>query len=146
MKQCSKCKTLQPLSSFGSRKIICKQCHRQMRRAWYRANKQHHLQNIRRFNQTVNERISNWKKTLKCCVCSEKESCCLEFHHVDDTTKDFNLSHSWRTVGLPKYISELNKCVVVCSNCHKKIHKKLIKLRRNIARIKISKATFASVV
>lgn len=46
----------------------------------------------------------------------------LEFHHVDETTKDFGLSldklsRSWKRIE-----KELSKCVLVCSNCHKEIH------------------------
>lgn len=46
----------------------------------------------------------------------------LEFHHVDSNEKDFGISskgytRSWETVK-----KELDKCVLVCSNCHKEIH------------------------
>lgn len=46
----------------------------------------------------------------------------LEFHHKDPTKKDFALSaggitHSWETVK-----NELDKCDIVCSNCHREIH------------------------
>lgn len=46
----------------------------------------------------------------------------LEFHHINSDEKDFGISskgytRSWETVK-----KELDKCVLVCSNCHKEIH------------------------
>lgn len=46
----------------------------------------------------------------------------LEFHHVNPEEKDFGVgskgyTRSWDTVK-----KELDKCVLVCSNCHKEIH------------------------
>lgn len=46
----------------------------------------------------------------------------LEFHHTDPAQKDFSISskgytRSWNTV-----VEELNKCIMVCANCHREIH------------------------
>ncbi len=47
----------------------------------------------------------------------------LEFHHVDPTRKDFALdlrslsNRKWSNV-----LKEAEKCILVCSNCHKEIH------------------------
>lgn len=44
----------------------------------------------------------------------------LEFHHLDSNTKDFTISgKSWSFEKLKK---EADKCILVCSNCHKEIH------------------------
>lgn len=57
-----------------------------------------------------------------CVVCSEHHSSCLEFHHIDPTHKDMNISTSLNDVGVETLTAELMKCVVVCANCHRKIH------------------------
>ncbi len=46
----------------------------------------------------------------------------LEFHHLDPQTKSFGISlkgytRSWKAVK-----AELDKCILVCSNCHQEIH------------------------
>lgn len=45
----------------------------------------------------------------------------LEFHHLNPNDKEYDWKtlrlHSWDTI-----LNELNKCICVCSNCHKEIH------------------------
>lgn len=57
----------------------------------------------------------------KCERCGYKANiAALEFHHLDPSTKEFNLSktrHSWEDAK-----RELDKCICLCSNCHKEIH------------------------
>ena len=57
----------------------------------------------------------------KCVLCGY-DTCiaALEFHHVDKSTKERQLStgncHSWE-----EDVEEVKKCALVCSNCHKEI-------------------------
>ncbi len=44
----------------------------------------------------------------------------LEFHHRDPNEKDFTISgKSW---SFDRLKSESDKCMLLCSNCHKEIH------------------------
>jgi len=56
---------------------------------------------------------------------SQCESCGttdnLEFHHIDPSTKDFNLGNSW-TKSWDRILAELEKCYLICYNCHRKEH------------------------
>jgi hypothetical protein len=74
----------------------------------------------KRYNETL-DIFQQWRKTLKCCRCEENDVACLEFHHSDPETKENNVvrmvSRSVKSV-----IKELKKCVVVCANCHRRIH------------------------
>lgn len=45
----------------------------------------------------------------------------LEFHHLDPDEKDFNIS-SKKSISLESIILELDKCILLCSNCHKEAH------------------------
>jgi predicted HNH restriction endonuclease len=59
----------------------------------------------------------------KCQLCSFSEYLgALEFHHIDPKTKDEGVSRLIRGRLRQKVIDEVNKCVLVCSNCHKMIH------------------------
>ena len=60
----------------------------------------------------------------KCEKCGYNENLsALEFHHIDSTTKKFNLNG--RILANGRYedlLEELDKCMLLCSNCHKEIH------------------------
>ena len=60
----------------------------------------------------------------KCEKCGyNKNLGALEFHHLDPSIKEFNLDerHLSNTT-IEKILNELDKCILVCSNCHKEIH------------------------
>jgi len=64
-----------------------------------------------------------------CQVCGyNKCISALEFHHVDEKDKGFDLSTRGLTRSWEKIKNEIQKCILVCSNCHREIHAKLIKL------------------
>lgn len=49
----------------------------------------------------------------------------LEFHHLDPNEKDFGIGKSGHCVAWEKVKKELDKCILVCSNCHREIHGEL---------------------
>ena len=51
----------------------------------------------------------------------------LEFHHVDSSEKDFGISDKGYTRAWDKIKLELDKCVLVCANCHREIHEGITK-------------------
>ena len=59
----------------------------------------------------------------KCSICNYNKCVgALEFHHIDTNEKEFGIgskgyTRSWKSVKL-----ELDKCVLVCANCHREIH------------------------
>lgn len=58
----------------------------------------------------------------KCSVCSyDKCLAALEFHHLDPTKKEFSIS-SYSINDLDLLKLELDKCILLCSNCHREIH------------------------
>ena len=76
--------------------------------------------------QKLKEDAVNYKGG-KCLACGyNKYQGALEFHHVDPSEKDFNISQS-RFLKLQALKPELDKCILLCSNCHKEIHGGLIK-------------------
>lgn len=57
------------------------------------------------------------------CQCCGYKQCKEElvFHHLDPSTKHFNLS-SWKVVKWSTLVKELKKCILVCKRCHAEIH------------------------
>ena len=61
----------------------------------------------------------------KCEICGyDKCIDALEFHHLDPSQKDFGISQKGYTRSWENVKKELDKCIMVCSNCHKEIHSK----------------------
>lgn len=49
----------------------------------------------------------------------------LTFHHSDPSQKDFEIS-TYKTLQMSeKLIAELNKCILLCFNCHMEVHDEL---------------------
>lgn len=67
------------------------------------------------------------------CVCCgyKKYIGALEFHHRNPKQKDFEISRSVRNGFNEKVKKELDKCELVCSNCHKEIHAGLREIPEN---------------
>lgn len=67
----------------------------------------------------------------KCQICGYmKCNRALSFHHKDPSKKDFGLSASGLTRAWTKTQKELDKCILVCANCHMEIHEGIIKLKK----------------
>ena len=50
----------------------------------------------------------------------------LEFHHINPKEKDFTISGGTKSFNTLKL--EVDKCILVCSNCHREIHAGLIQI------------------
>jgi hypothetical protein len=58
-----------------------------------------------------------------CQICGySKCNRALSFHHKDPSKKDFGLSTDGFTRSWEKTKSEIDKCILVCANCHMEIH------------------------
>ena len=57
-----------------------------------------------------------------CSICGyNKNTSALEFHHINQEHKDFHFSNT-KTTNINKIRKELNKCILICANCHREIH------------------------
>lgn len=62
----------------------------------------------------------------KCQRCSYgKCPAAMQFHHLDPTKKDFGIAAGGYTRAWDKVKAELDKCILVCGNCHAEIHEEL---------------------
>ena len=67
------------------------------------------------------EFINQYKIKRGCSRCGERDPVVLDLHH--EGTKELSISdacgYSW---SLARLLEELDKCIVLCANCHKKAH------------------------
>lgn len=110
-KICSRCKTEKEEIEFpvngGRRHSWCKKCHREVVNEKYFQNR---------------EWVNSFKK--KCEICGyDKNKSALEFHHVDKN-KEFGINQLARRAltNKQKIIDEMEKCIVICANCHRELH------------------------
>lgn len=54
----------------------------------------------------------------------------LEFHHKDSTVKDFGISAKGYTRSWEKVKLESDKCILLCANCHREEHNKIMNINK----------------
>ena len=66
--------------------------------------------------------VNKYKDSHPCVACGESRVPCLDFHHLDGgdrvTISDLVNNH----VSLKLLFSEMEKCIILCANCHRMIH------------------------
>lgn len=88
---------------------------------YYNSNKEKVVILSRTRKEKLKQEFEDFKRTLKCSKCDENHISCLEFHHLNPNEKDMEISNM---IGYSKerLERELKKCIVLCSNCHRKLH------------------------
>lgn len=95
-------------------------------RNWY--NSQDEAYKKRRYKQIAKrkaiakEYVHSFKQSKGCENCGENDPVCLDFHHVTDD-KEIDIGSTFNNGWSIKRIQkEIDKCIVLCSNCHRKHH------------------------
>jgi len=63
-----------------------------------------------------------YKKTLSCTKCSENHIATLDFHHVVRSPDNKKIYALIRNGAYAAVFEEIKKCIVLCANCHRKLH------------------------
>lgn len=117
MKICNICKLDKEVSDFPSRSARCTLCHREYTRQHYQDNKQYYKDKAKRNTQATVEFVRK-EKDKPCADCSILYPYyVMDFDHLGD--KEFNISESVKKYGLSRLKTEIDKCDVVCANCHR---------------------------
>lgn len=132
-KTCSKCHVEKDVNEFnwkiktkGIRQSACKVCTKQEGKVHYKANSKRVIQKTIARNQIYTKTNLTWKSALCCVVCKEQYIKCLEFHHLDRNKKDFTVSSKLHNSSFGIILKEAERCVILCANCHRKVHDNMI--------------------
>lgn len=114
-KVCTKCKRELPIENFhwrdkakGTRRSECKDCHNAYMKNVYKDKK---------------DTLQDLKSELKCAKCGENRGYVLDFHHRDPSTKGATIARmTSNNYTLDRVQKEIEKCVVLCANCHREFH------------------------
>ncbi len=83
------------------------------------------------------ESVIAWRKRTKLKLIDYKGGSCslcgynkcvtaLQFHHIDPKEKDFTIAG--KSLSFEKLKKEVDKCILVCSNCHSEIHEGIVEI------------------
>lgn len=114
MKQCriEDCKS----TDLATRSALCKEHHREYVREHYRSNTQSYLDKAKK-HRTSNGELIRQAKSVPCFDCKQSYPYyVMDFDHKEN--KEFTLG-LYRNMGKNQILTEIAKCDVVCSNCHR---------------------------
>lgn len=129
---CSKCEVNQDevnfsykYKSLGIRKKVCKVCDKTYRKDYYENNKtkalSYSFKSTKEIRQRNSQFVWNYLKEHPCVKCNESDPIVLEFDHRDNSNKEFEISRMVsNSNGLQKIKEEIEKCDVLCANCHRR--------------------------
>lgn len=122
MKQCRVCKVE---LEEGRKPTICKACDSAKQREYYKNNRDKCLARSKNRARSYNKIhpnvvfINGYKQECGCYHCGEDDVRCLQLHHLDPKTKKFHVNSTFiRNKTVDILIQELDKCIVLCANCH----------------------------
>lgn len=96
-----------------------KEYQRTYQRGWHQRNRVKRLSRIYERKAATYEYVQAIKKQLCCADCGERHPAVLQFHHLNAKDKTFNIADAARNgISLDRIKKEIEKCVVLCANCH----------------------------
>ena len=127
MKQCTKCEEYKNEIDFAWKNKAknklnswCKSCQSDYAQEHYKLNTQYYRDKAKISNEAQiakNKAYMNAKKNVPCTDCGNHYPLyVMDFDHLN--SKEFNISHGL-TLGHERLKREIDKCEVVCSNCHR---------------------------
>lgn len=96
-------------------------------REWYEARKAAYRKRSAERYQLRKAWLALFFKDIFCIVCRESCQHCIDLHHLDPSLKEGTIAQLYRNgASKMRVIAEMQKCVALCSNCHRKLHADLL--------------------
>jgi len=103
-----------------------------MEKRTYKDRAQYNIQAVAKRRRKLKAMAIEYKGG-KCMICGYRKYVgALDFHHLDEKNKSFDLSTKGLTRSWEKTKAETDKCILVCANCHREIHAGLVQLPKEI--------------
>ena len=128
---CNRCQKEKAVSEFnwryklmGIRQPTCRDCQNKQKAGWYEKNRETHKANTRT-NKLNNRAVAqayiwDYLACHPCVDCGEPDPVVLEFDHVRGRKKDTVTNMAQHGYSIEAIQKEIAKCVVRCSNCHRR--------------------------
>lgn len=112
-------------SKKGGLQNKCKKCQKAYDSLYYQKHKGKFSEYNRRHRKEIKDYLDRLKSYSSCLNCPEDHIATLEFHHRDPRKKDISVAlaaaQGW---SLERVKKEVEKCNILCANCHRKLHYK----------------------
>ena len=96
-----------------------KEYQRTYQRSWHQRHRGKRLARMYERKAAIHDYIQNMKNQLHCVDCSQRHPATLHFHHLNSEDKVFSISYAAnRGFSLDRIKKEIDKCIVLCANCH----------------------------
>ena len=90
---------------------------------YYLNNKNKYKKNVQRRRKEYKEWFLEIKEKEECEKCGEDHPGVLDYHHNGCEKKEDTISNMVNDlIPKKKIIAEIEKCIILCSNCHRKLH------------------------
>jgi len=97
------------------------------KRAYYHANADRMRAIRKKHYDKFTRQFVEYKEECGCAVCGERDAAVLDYHHVGPKRATVNyLIKKHKDAEL--IWSEIGRCVVLCANCHRRVHAGVVKL------------------
>ena len=123
---CKKCKDVKEVDDFyNSNKSTCKDCLRAKARKYDRTTRSKGTDRKRSRRQKHYNELMEYIGGQKCSICGfiDEYRGCFDFHHIDESKKEFGIAGRLDS-SIAVLKKEADKCILVCANCHRKLHRK----------------------
>lgn len=142
-KICTKCGSLKSLIEFPAKKASkdgrsswCRECYKISWKKRYYENHQHYRNSHNRSRKNIREQnariVFEYLSENPCINCNESDPVVLEFDHREGTSKVENISNLVSNSSWEKVKIEIEKCDVLCANCHRRKSAKQFGYKRYI--------------
>ncbi len=129
LRRCGRCGELKLLDDFSWRRKrhlqrdnLCRPCRSEYGKEHYAANRQRDIDQAAKVKRKLTRErtlyLLDYFKTHPCVDCGETDPVVLEFDHLRD--KLFDISKAIRDRSWQSILDEMEKCEVVCANCHRR--------------------------
>ena len=129
MRRCGRCGERKSIDEFAWRRRAkgqldnyCRPCRASYKQEHYAANRHRYIDAARARKVAVTaERLAyliDYFAEHSCVDCGETDPVVLEFDHLRD--KEFGISSGIRDRNWEAVLNEIDKCDVVCANCHRR--------------------------
>lgn len=92
------------------------------RRKWYAENKDSEKTHVIRRKNEIRKWFQEYKKSLRCSKCGENHPATIDFHHRIGKKENGISKMVGDGYSIERIKKELEKCEVLCANCHRKVH------------------------
>ncbi len=132
MKVCPRCSLEKTNTLFFKNKnkkdglsSFCRECQRIYQNDWYKSHQKEQRarvsKNSKKYKDINQQGVYQYLLTHPCIICGEKDPIVLEFDHLNPEEKEATISvMSSSGISWERVKKEIDKCQILCANCHRR--------------------------